>query len=161
MKINLTNLKIVLFDFDNTLCIHNEHKTKTSIEFETDILKYGEKVFCEAESNTHMKAFIDLCIKHNICIGLISTTKSCKRADEKLKWAQLKYNTKFHNYCVGTQEAKLEMMEALANASGYTKDEIAIVDDYWYQLNRANNAGFRAYSPMQIVNFIEENANSN
>lgn len=36
-----------------------------------------------------------------------------------------------------------------------TEQSIMFVDDYWYQLERASDAGFVAYFPLQIVNFMK------
>lgn len=42
-----------------------------------------------------------------------------------------------------------------ADESHTQAEEVAIVDDYWYQLERASDAGFVAYFPLQIVNFMK------
>lgn len=48
------------------------------------------------------------------------------------------------------------MLNTIADAFHYKKSEIAIVDDYWYQLERAADGGFQAYFPIQIINYINQ-----
>ncbi len=68
---------------------------------------------------------------------------------------RLEKGRELENFCTGTQDGKLDMLNAIADAYGYVKQEVAIVDDYWYQLERASDAGFVAYFPLQIVNFMK------
>ena len=47
-------------------------------------------------------------------------------------------------------------INTIADAFHYKKSEIAIVDDYWYQLDRAADGGFQAYFPIQIINYMNQ-----
>lgn len=98
---------------------------------------------------------MELLKKNNIRMGLISTTESYLVAKTKQKFVEDRYGIELENFCTGTQDGKLDMLNAIADAYGYVKQEVAIVDDYWYQLERASDAGFVAYFPLQIVNFMK------
>ena len=66
-------------------------------------------------------------------MGLISTTESFRHMEAKQQFVKRMYGVNLENFCVGTQDGKLDMLNAIAAAYVYEKDEIAIVDDYWYQ----------------------------
>ena len=74
----------------------------------------------------------------------------------KLKFVKERYGVELENFCVSSQDGKLDMLNTIANAFHYKKSEIAIVDDYWYQLDRAADGGFQAYFPIQIVNYMNQ-----
>lgn len=152
--LDIGKLKIVLFDFDDTLCIHSDHKSGGDDIYNTKIVAEDMSVWGTCEINEQMAQFIKICKTKRIRLGLISITASFCHMDMKQRFVKQMYGIELENFCVGIQEGKLDMLNAIAAAYGYQKDEIAIVDDYWYQLERAADAGFQAYSPMQIVNYV-------
>lgn len=156
--INLDQLKCVLYDFDDTLCIHKDHRESGSREaaYDSDVLLNGAGAWRDCATNLHMKEFMNICEANGVRQGLISATTSAKHMNGKLDWVKEKYGVDLENFCVGTPDAKLRVMIALADTSDFHKYEILIVDDYFENVTRAANAGFMACTPMEIVNFIEE-----
>lgn len=150
---NLENLKMVFFDFDDTLCIHTKHQTDS--DYSRKLFKYGFDVYDDCESSPHMKKLLDLCVEQGIRVGLMSCVACYQHAETKRIWVADNYGVELENFCVGVQEAKSEMLEKFVKAVGYAPDEVALVDDWWYHLERVSNLGFRAYSPLQVVNFID------
>lgn len=155
--INLENTKVILFDFDDTLCIHEEHQSNEEQKriYNKNVLKEGIQAW-SGKPNIHMKKFMKECEKKNIQMGLISATVSVKHAKGKHDWVLMNYGINLENFCVGTFENKLAIMFAIADAYNIPKSQIMIVDDYWENLERAANAGFTVCSPMEVVNFVEE-----
>lgn len=162
--INLTNIKIVLYDFDHTLCIHTYHNASndTTHEYNVSVLlkgketwATGKEVWNNCNTNKHMKEFMELCKTSGIRQGLISATHSYKHASAKNDWVLDRYGIELENFCVATADDKIEMMKAIATAYKYENYEILIVDDYFAILENAANNNFQACSPMEIVNFIE------
>lgn len=154
--ISLDKIKIVLWDFDDTLCIHEFHGNNPENEhqYNVNILLYGKDAWSAGKVNIHVKKFMTLCMNRGITQGLISATRSYKHAIGKCDWVKENYGVELENYCVGDFEAKLDMMLTIEEAYNYKRDEILIVDDFWKNLERAANNGFQACSPMEIVNFI-------
>ena len=152
----LENVKIVLYGFDDTLCIHKFHESDYDSEhlYNIDVLLHSNKAWSTCKPSIHMKKFMDLCSKKNMRQGLISSAMSFKHSIGKCEWVKDKYGIELENFCVGTFEAKFNMMLTIADAIKYSRDEILIVDDFWESLERAANNGFQACSPMEIVDFV-------
>lgn len=152
--IKLDQLKCVLYDFDDTLCIHKDHREGSDAAYDRDVLINGAGAWRDCDINPHMKAFMNMCEASGVRQGLISATTSAKHMQGKVAWVKENYGVELENFCVGTPEAKLRIMLALADTSGFHKYEILIVDDYFENTTRAANAGFMACTPMEIVNFV-------
>lgn len=153
--INIDNLKLALFDFDDTLCIHKNHQTGSEEEYFKKIL-LGQNAWETCETNIHLKYFMEELIKRNIKLGLISTTVSFKHMEAKQKWVEQNYGIKLENYCVNTFENKLMMMKAISNAFNILPEEILIVDDLYENIERAANNNFQACTPIEVVNYVEK-----
>ena len=156
--IKIGQLKCVLYDFDDTLCIHRDHRESESskADYDRDVFLNGAGAWRDCATNQHMKEFIDMCEANGVRQGLISATTSAKHMQGKVDWVKENYGIELENFCVSTPEAKLRIMLALADTSGFHKYEILIIDDYFENVTRAANAGFMACTPMEVVNFIEE-----
>ena len=148
-------LKMVLYDFDDTLCIHTNHTSNEDQvhRHEVDVLVHGKDTWNGGSINNHMKEFMKLCTKFGLRQGLISATTPHHSAP-KCEWVEANYGIKLENFCVSRAEDKSRTMWAIKDAYNYRRDQVMIVDDYWKVLEMAANAGFQAYSPMQIVNYI-------
>ena len=154
--INFGRIKIVLFDFDDTLCIHEEHgdSPEEQMKYDKSVLTNGAGAWSHLRPSRHMSQFMKLCADANIRMGLISAAMSFVHMKGKADWVKETYGYELENYCVRNPEAKLDMMLALAEAYRIPRSRILIIDDYWLTLERAANAGFMAASPMEVVNFI-------
>lgn len=153
--IDLNKVKIVLFDFDETLCAHEGHTTNIdNVGYTASLLEKGAHHFTEDEKNIQMAEFIDLCVERGIEVGVISACASSIEMEAKCQWATEVYKHPFKNYCVGTAEHKICMLEALSRVHAVWKSEIAIVDDLIFTVSRAADAGFTAWTPMEVVNYV-------
>lgn len=156
----LENLEMVLFDFDDTLCIHN-HRSDAYGEM-MEYLSYihsGEtfpKSWNKAKPNLQLKKFMDYLACKNISMGLISGVRDCKTAERKIKWVKENYGYLLENYCVSSQEQKIIELKVLAKVNRLHENQIAIIDDMYSNLEKAESEGFIALSPMQVVNLFNE-----
>lgn len=152
--INLNNIDMVLFDFDNTLCIHKSHNTAPDREYNKNII-LGKNCYEKCDMNTHMKKFMTACELRSIRMGLISSTVSYKHMQAKHDWVLNNYGADLDNYCVGNPESKIEIMIAISDALNIERNRILIVDDLCSTLELAANNGFSACTPMEVVNYID------
>jgi hypothetical protein len=153
--IDLNTTKMVLLDFDETLCVHTFHGTQDYAKHNSDIV-IGKNVWETDEKNIHLEKFMRLCEKKGILLGLISATMSYKHMVAKNKWVYDNYHIALDNFCVGeSTEDKITMMIAIADAYSFERKDIMLIDDMWQTLHNAANEGFAAHNPMEVVNFIE------
>jgi beta-phosphoglucomutase-like phosphatase (HAD superfamily) len=156
--IDLDNVDFVLFDYDDTLCIHSKHEE--SKEFRRNInariLKEGIKAWDDCKPNNHMRKMMSECKERGIRMGLISTTLSCCHMMGKHDWVLAEYGVDLENYCVGSYEGKVTIMIAISDAFNIPRKRILFVDDSHSNLEAAFEAGFMVCTPMEVVNYIEE-----
>lgn len=154
---SVKNCKLALFDFDDTLIIHNNHSSVT----DPDERKYNIKVFggtydwSNEMANRHMKEMLELLKSQETQLGLISATFSFKHMQAKQKHIKQIYGVELENYCVGSSSNKVPLLEDLAVAKGLKTNQIIFIDDRGDLISKAANEGFIALSPMQVVNYIE------
>ena len=154
----LENLEMVLFDFDDTLCIHS-HRSDSYEEL-MEYLSYihsGEtfpKSWNKSKPNLQLKKFMDYLAYKNIPMGLISGVRDCKAAERKIEWVKENYGYSLENYCVSSQEQKMIELSTIAEVNGFHESQIALVDDYYENLGNAEKMGFTTFSPMEIVNLV-------
>ena len=87
---------------------------------------------------------------------MISGTECYIHSVNKERWVKDHYDINLENYCVCSQDMKLAIMIALAEASHYENEEILLVDDFYRNLERATDHGFQACTPMEVVNYINQ-----
>lgn len=151
------NVKYALFDFDDTLCIHSNHKPWTCDDDhkqEVYMLR-NQYSYPTSHANVHMREFINLCKNNNIKMGLISHVSSVPQSVAKINWCEKQYGVKFENFCVGTREQKVEMLKRISDSTNIDRDKIIIIDDLFLTLTEAEGEGFMTATPMEIVNFIQ------
>ena len=156
--LNIDNVKLVLFDFDDTLCIHkktNNYDKKTyNVEMINGNISYWEH--CNSTINKQMKTFMNECASKGIEMGLISAVDFACSADNKIKWASEKYGHILKNYCTGSTEAKKRMIGALMDAKRLNPNQILFIDDLYSNINDAVELGVQVAIPMEIVNYIND-----
>ena len=156
----LENLEMVLFDFDDTLAVHSQgHRISDHLMEYLSYIHSGEtfpKSWNKSKPNLQLKKFMDYLAYKNIPMGLISGVRDCKTAERKIKWVKENYGYLLENYCVSSQEQKIIELKVLAKVNRLHENQIAIIDDLYPNLEKAESEGFVALSPMQIVNMFNE-----
>lgn len=160
-NIDLDKIDAVFFDFDYTLAIHE--KTIANVDQLTTALfdtsnTYFYDVERASKPNALLKDFMNLCKDGNIPMFLCSSKRSAPEAEMALNWVTANYGHTLQNACVARREYKLQMLTAYANRKGIPHGNILIVDDSIDTLYDCAAAGFKAASPMEVINFIWERA---
>lgn len=155
-KLNLDNIKLIVLDYDDTLCIHlHNGVTRPSEQDWDDLTK-------EAKENTYLdlvpcgpnkalKLFLDTYFEHTEKHLLTwSNTKRLILARKAFieKYYDTEHFTKYE--AVPTREDKVHYLFLMAAYKGLCKNEILLIEDHPSTLNEARNAGFMAISTAEI-----------
>jgi hypothetical protein len=150
---------MIIFDFDDTLCIHTKHGNfNPDDEYNASvIIKEPNEIWNkpEKQTNIHMEKLMSLAKVNSVKMGLMSATLSFLHMRQKQLWVWQNYGVMLENYCVGKREAKLEMLRAISTAYEIRREQILFIDDCYETVTEAYEAGFDACSPMEVVNYIE------
>lgn len=159
--INIDEVNVALFDFDDTLCIHKYHDdAESERKYNAAVMKdcaWYDNI--EAKPNIHMKKFMELLKERGAKLGLISSTVSYVHMQRKQEWVLQKYNMELENYCVGSPDNKVDMLIAIADHFNINRGTVLFIDDCWDNVVKAAKAGFQAASPMEVVNLIVREGN--
>lgn len=152
----LENLKMVLFDFDDTLAVHSQgHRISDHLmKYMINVHSGSKELWNTSKPNLQLKKFMDYLAYKNIPMGLISGVHNCKAAERKIEWVKENYGYSLENYCVSSQEQKMIELSTIAEVNGFHESQIALVDDYYENLGNAEKMGFTTFSPMEIVNLV-------
>lgn len=154
------DLKVVCFDFDDTLCIHSERVDKGMFKYLCS-MHADNDYWKDSEANLQLKLFMDYLHAQGTKMCLIGGVDSFKEAERKVQWVKEKYGYSLENCCVSKQELKVVELKAIAELGGFYKKQIALVDDMYENLHSAECEGFVALSPMQVVNLFNYSMNVN
>lgn len=154
--IDLSRVKLVLFDFDDTLCIHSKHWNHDSDGYNkamfTGDTSWWERNSCEYSKE--MMKLVNYCRDNGIDMGLISAVEFCATSVTKLDWVKQKYGVDMKNFCTSAgQSSKKDMVNYIIRAYGLEADSILFVDDYYSHVSQVASLGVQAASPMEIVNW--------
>ena len=105
----LENLKMVLFDFDDTLAVHSQgHRISDHLmKYMINVHSGSKELWNTSKPNLQLKKFMDYLACKNISMGLISGVHDCKAAERKIEWVKENYGYSLENYCVSSQEQKM------------------------------------------------------
>lgn len=154
--IDLDKVKYVLFDFDDTLCIHTvRNELFSTTERYAELFAEEPETWATSQPNTQMSGFIQELKKRNIPMGLCSAVDCYKHSENKVKWVCREYGIEhLDNYCCGSAEDKIKVMLAMTSQLNLKPENILIVDDYWSTIYRAGREGFQSAAPMEVVNWM-------
>lgn len=157
--INLSRAKLVLFDFDDTLCIHSNHYNFNADSYNKAMFT-GDTSWWDSngcEYSKQMMKLINYCRDNNIDMGLISAVEFCATADVKLGWVKQKYGVDMKNFCVSTGEsAKKDMVSYIIRTYCLDANSILFVDDYYKHVSQVASLGVQVASPMEVVNWANK-----
>ena len=154
------NIKLVLFDFDDTLCIHQYHTDEEWKDYYASMVR-GDINFWHrfgSKKNKHMELFMNMCniYNENIKFGLISAVTYVCEAVCKVQWVANEYNRKMRNYCVSNVDAKAHLINTLIENEGYKPSDILLIDDLYSNLEQASKLGIYTATPMEVVNLVND-----
>lgn len=155
--IKLEKIKMILWDFDDTLCFHSDHrsvKDKFDTSYNIKVLS-GKNAWENCRPNTSIKQFMHLAQSKSIRQGLISGCSSYVHMIKKQEWVYKHYNINLENFCVCSQDMKLGIIKAIAEVNNYKPEEILFVDDMWENLEKVADLGYQSCSPVEVINFLD------
>lgn len=152
----LENLKMVLFDFDDTLAVHSQgHRISDHLmKYMINVHSGSKELWNTSKPNLQLKKFMDYLACKNISMGLISGVHDCKAAERKIEWVKENYGYSLENYCVSSQEQKMIELSTLQ----YCKDhdislqDVVFVDDTIPFLREAERKGIKSF---HISSFLD------
>lgn len=154
---DLSNIQLALFDYDDTLCIHQTHteRFKGSGESASLLTLKGVDEWKNCLVPKFMVKFLNILSNKDIKMGLISCTNTYIMSEAKVDWVYREYGIKMLNYCVGRQDLKIPMAKDLREFYNIEPNQILFVDDMFEHLVNASKEGFVACSPTEIACYIE------
>ncbi len=154
--VDLSRVKVALFDFDDTLCIHRKADNFDIESYNVAMVKGGTSYWDMMGSapNKQMKVFMDKLSKDNVELGLISATKLSCTGTNKTEWVKRKYGYTLKNYCTGDFDSKVQIIKALITANNLSPDEVLFVDDLYSNVDAVAELGVQVATPMEVVNYI-------
>ena len=154
--LDFMKVKLALFDFDDTLCIHTVRpQVRDEVAYDVDIM-CGKDPWPDGIVPQSMGGFVRMLDARSIPMGLISATNGFGRMKAKQEWVESHYGVHMDNYCVGTADRKLEMLAALQRRyAPIGRGELLLVDDLYSTLDEAAKEGYMACSPMEIAWYME------
>lgn len=160
--INIDNVKIAVFDFDDTLCIHKYHGSTTRIpNFMQKCLEgnypwnqYDQHDDEYGSPSSIMRVFIKMCEHRGIPMFVCSATNMSVIGKSKTDWVNFMYQCSMENICVSSWDKKAEMMLELARYHNVGPDEVLVIDDYFAVLDMAGDLGFQTATPIEVSQFL-------
>lgn len=156
--LDLDNIRVALFDFDDTLCVHTKRPYASALppeEYSQAVLSGGNP-WPYGVAPAVMQQFVAKCHALDIHLGLLSATSTYTRAEAKVDWVTEHYGVVMRNYCVGLNGPKVMVLNEVARYFSVKPEQVLFVDDVFEYLEAASKEGFTACSPMECVYFMEQ-----
>lgn len=128
----LENLKMVLFDFDDTLAVHSQgHRISDHLmKYMINVHSGSKELWNTSKPNLQLKKFMDYLACKNISMGLISGVHDCKAAERKIEWVKENYGYSLE-YCCGKNKSNRSGMcfrgfcENCSDKAYYIRESVA------------------------------------
>lgn len=160
--INLENIKIVIFDFDNTLAIHKDkdfckHRRESEdkyLGYYLNAYKYPNNFFDDIEpciKSEVLYNFINNLRNKHIKIYCLSGMRFSFHLKAKQSFINKYYGDDIEVISTTSQETKVEGVKIIQKLNNCKLEEILFIDDNKYTLNILNKSGINSI----FVNDIE------
>ena len=161
MNIDLSNIKVVIFDFDGTLAIHKDKDfVKHRNENEDKRLNYYSNAYQNPE---HFFEDIELCDRSEVLYNLIeelrnknikmyclSGMKFSFHFNAKKNFINKNYGNDIELVSVGTQQLKLDGIKIISKVNGCNLNEVLFIDDLEDTVNYLKSNGINAINVNDI-----------
>ncbi len=164
-KINLNNIKVAIFDFDETLAIHKDKKYKEKRNQSEDKLfsyylnaylnpeNFYEKIEICSVSEPILK-LINILRKNDTKIYCVSGMKFSFHLKAKEDFVHKHYGNDIEIISAGTQELKINATKIIKKLNDCNLDEILFVDDMSENIINFNKVGINAVLPEEVDSLI-------
>lgn len=165
MKINLNNIKVAIFDFDDTLAIHKDKDyIKHRNENEENLLNYYLNAYLNPNSfyesiepcNMSKSIFklINILRKNNVKIYCVSGMKFSFHLKAKEYFVHRYYGNDIEVISTRNQELKVDTVKIISKVNNCDLNEILFVDDIEENVINFNRIGINAFLPNDVDSII-------
>lgn len=166
MKINLKNIKVAIFDFDDTLAIHrdreylqhrNENKENLQNYFLNAYLnpeKFYEIIEPCNISQSILK-LIDILRKNNVKIYCVSGMRFSFHFKAKEYFVHKYYGEDIELISTRNQETKIDAVKIISKVNNCNLNEVLFVDDIAENIVNFKKVGINALLPIGVDSLIE------
>ena len=166
MKISLNNIKVAIFDFDDTLAIHKDvDYQKHRNENEEKLLNYYLNAYLNPEKfyeiiepcdmSESILKLINTLRKNNVKIYCVSGMKFSFHLKAKSYFVHKYYGDDIEVISTRNQELKIDAAKIISKVNNCNLDEILFVDDIEENIINFNNVGINAFLPDDVDSLIE------
>lgn len=153
----LKGIKVVLFDYDDTLCIHDNFLTerRSSEEWWDSCFRdngewYTDEYQCKASKQ--MDRFALDIQKLGIPMHILTWSNTNMHEFARRRFLQINYEANFDRiFIVGERHIKVKLAEQLCRHMGISKYELLLVDDHPMTREEFKDAGFQVTSPSSVM----------
>ncbi len=164
-KINLNNIKVAIFDFDETLAIHKDKKYKEKRNQSEDKLfsyylnaylnpeNFYEKIEICSVSEPILR-LINILRKNDTKIYCVSGMKFSFHLKAKEDFVHKHYGNDIEIISAGTQELKINATKIIKKLNDCNLNEILFVDDMSENIINFNKFGINAVLPEEVDSLL-------
>ena len=172
MKISLSNIKVAIFDFDNTLAIHKDvDYLKHRNESEEKLLSYYLNAYLKPEKfyetiepcNMSESIFrlINILRKNNVKLYCVSGMKFSFHLKAKEYFVHKYYGNDIEVISTGNQKLKIDASKIISKVNDCNLNEILFVDDIKENVINFNKIGINAILPDEAHLLINSKVDEN
>ena len=149
------NIKIVFFDFDDTLWIWKRNVENRN--HEEILLKdlYKDSIYNEYSGNIPQKMveLVDDLIKNDIKVYCVSICNNSLEVSRKKVFLEKYYNKQLANNLIGVYslEEKLNIYNAISKEFDVLHNECAVIDDNIQSLRNCKKDNYNVFSSLEII----------
>ena len=165
MKINLNNIKVAIFDFDDTLAIHKDKEyIKHRNENEEKLLNYFLNAYLNPEKfyktiepcniSQSILKLINVLRKNNVKMYCVSGMRFSFHFRAKEYFVHKYYGEDIELISTKNQETKVEAVKIISKVNNCNLNEILFVDDIEENIINFNGIGINALLPNDVDSLI-------
>ena len=166
MKINLNNIKVAIFDFDDTLAIHKDADyKKRRNESEENLINYYLNAYLNPNSfyeiiepcNISEPIFklINILRKNNVKIYCVSGMKFSFHLKAKEYFIHKYYGNDIELISTSDQKTKIDASKIISKINKCNLNEILFVDDIEKNVVNFNRIGINAILPLDVDSLVK------
>ena len=167
MKINLSNIKVAIFDFDDTLAIHkdNDYK-KHRNESEEKLQNYYLNAYLTPEKfyeiiepcnmSESILKLINILRKNNVKIYCVSGMKFSFHLKAKEYFVHKYYGNDIEVISTRNQQLKIDAAKIISKVNNCNLNEVLFVDDIEENVINFDKIGINALLPSDVDSLIEK-----
>lgn len=164
-KINLDNIKVAIFDFDDTLAIHKDKNyIEQRNENEKNLLNYYLSAYLNPNSfydsiepcdiSKSIFKLITILRKNNVKLYCVSGMKFSFHFKAKENFVHKYYGNDIEMISAKNQELKVEAAKIISKINNCNLNEILFIDDIVKNITIFNKIGINALLPDDIDSII-------